>query len=163
MKSVHPYCFSGVGPLGETLKLFKSEKLVVEYVAEEKTLIVGWKGKVKSEELRNGYDELLELVHRLRPRKWQLDLTKRDKLKKKDQRWIFENFLPKVLRAVNDDVFMAVIVPVIMLNELVSELSGDELMHKGNFLIMQNFMYREEGQRWLNEMEMIKLGANKVS
>ncbi|WP_276495751.1 hypothetical protein [Pontibacter litorisediminis] len=139
--------------------LLKTEKLSVCYEEGEQTLVVRWEGAVSSDELRSGYKEILEQVRRLKPVKWQLDLQKRGTICRQDQRWIFEYVFPEVLSIVNDDVFVAVVLPVFLMHDLVSELTGDELMQDGRFLIMQHFMYPEEGQRWLNEMQLIKMGT----
>ena len=139
-------------------ELLSAPKLSVRYDTLEETLLVQWEGTVTSNELREGYTCLLELVRELRPVKWQLDLQTRSPIKREDQRWVFEFIFPKVLSLVKDDVFVAIVLPVSMIHELVSELTGDELMQEGNFLIMQHFMYPEEAQRWLNEMHLIKTG-----
>ncbi|WP_266205417.1 hypothetical protein [Pontibacter kalidii] len=142
------------------MPLPQTEKLRVTYERQEQTLRITWQGDVSSQELREGYNQIIELVRRLKPVKWQLDLQKRGTIKREDQRWIFEHVFPEVLAIVNDDVFVAVVLPVFLMHDLVSELNGDELMQEGNFLIMQHFMYPEQAQRWLNEMYQIKTGSN---
>ncbi|MCX2741818.1 hypothetical protein [Pontibacter anaerobius] len=146
-------------PAGEVQDLLKTDKLRVRYAAQADTLFIYWEGAVSSEELKIGYTRIIELVRRLKPVKWQLDLQKRGTIRREDQRWVFEHVFPEVLSIVNDDVFIAVVLPVFLMHDLVSELSGDELMQDSNFLIMQHFMYPEEAQRWLNEMHLIKTGT----
>ncbi|TPE46017.1 hypothetical protein [Pontibacter mangrovi] len=141
---------------GQTVELHQSGFFSLSYSEEDETLIVRWRGEVSSEELRNGYVLVMDHVRQLRVRKWQLDLQNRDTIRGEDQRWIFEHVFQEALRVLNCDIFVAVVLPVFLLDGLVSELSGDELMHDGNFLIMQHFMYREEAQRWLNEMHQPK-------
>ncbi|OKL41669.1 hypothetical protein [Pontibacter flavimaris] len=142
-----------------TVPLLQTEKLAVCYDGQEETLLIEWRGEVSSQELREGYSQIIAQVRRLKPVKWQLDLQQRGTIKREDQRWIFEFVFPEVLAIVNDNVFVAVVLPVFLLHDLVSELNGDELMQEGNFLIMQHFMYPEQAQRWLNEMHQIKTGT----
>lgn len=139
--------------------LFQAEKLCVRYNKPEQTLNIIWSGELSSEELREGYTCILEQVKVLKPVKWLLDLQMRSAIRREDQRWIFEHVFPEVLGIVNDDVFVAVVLPVFQMYDLVSELNGDELMQEGSFMIMHHFMYPEEAQRWLNEMHQIKSGS----
>lgn len=139
--------------------LLQTEKLCVRYDKPKQTLHVVWNGELSSQELREGYTCILEFVKVLRPVKWLLDLQMRSAIRREDQRWVFGHFFPEVLGIVNDDVFVAVVLPIFQMYDLVSELSGDELMQEGSFMIMQHFMYPEEAQRWLNEMYQIKSGS----
>ncbi|PRY12380.1 hypothetical protein CLV24_108124 [Pontibacter ummariensis] len=128
------------------------DKLNVHYDQEQEILVVTWTGKVSSEELRKGYDLVMEQVMTHKPRKWLLDLQERDKVNREDQRWVFQHVFPNVLRVVGNDVFVAVILPVSLYPGIVKDLEGDELMCGGYFLIMDHFLYPEEAHRWLNGM-----------
>ncbi|WP_299757346.1 hypothetical protein [uncultured Pontibacter sp.] len=144
----------------ETIQLLKTDKLSVKYLKQEETLEICWEGDVTSDEFKYGYTQIIEHVKAFKPVKWQLNVQNRQSLRRADQRWVFEYVFPEVLKIVNDDVFVAVVVPVSSIYNLVGELDGDELMTGENFLIMQHFMYPEEAQRWLNEMCLIKYGVN---
>lgn len=140
-------------------ELCRTEKLLVCYSSAEDTLLIRWEGNITSEELRSGYEIIMEQVRRFRPVKWLLDLRKRSTIRRDDQRWIFEQVFPEALMLVGDDIFVAVILPVFLMHDLVSELTGDELIQQGNLMVMHHFMYPEEAQRWLNEMYLLKTGS----
>ncbi|ARS35243.1 hypothetical protein [Pontibacter actiniarum] len=141
------------------LGLHASDKLDIAYNAEEETLLVHWEGEASTAEIKAGYDWIISVVRELKPKKWLLDFHKRNAIRRRDQRWVFKEVFPEVLRQVKDDVFVAVVLPVTLLHGLVADLDGDELMDGNNFLIIQHFLYQEEGQRWLNEMYRFKQAA----
>ncbi|SFF90673.1 hypothetical protein SAMN05421739_101328 [Pontibacter chinhatensis] len=146
-------------PGEEVQELARTEKLLVCYHSSDETLLIQWEGSISSEELRSGYELILEQVRRFRPVKWLLDLQKRSTIRRDDQRWIFEQVFPEALQLVGDDIFVGVVLPVFLMHDLVSELTGDELIQQGNLMVMHHFMYPQEAQRWLNEMYLLKTGS----
>lgn len=128
------------------------ENLTLSYNQEEETLYIKWSGKVTSVELRQGYAHIMYMVHVYKPQKWVMDLQQRVTIEKEDQQWVFKYIFPEVLRAVQKNVFIAIIMPVFAYNSLVHEIDGDEMMDGENFLILNHFLYREESRRWLHEM-----------
>lgn len=130
-------------------ELIISDKLSVYYYATSNTLIIKWVGKVSSLELRNGYAQVLKIVEQYRPDKWLLDLSKRERVRKADQKWVFENVFAKSLKMLDSDIFISVVLSVYAFRELVGQLNGDEMIQNGNLLVMQDFLYEEEAWRWL--------------
>ncbi|MBF8965107.1 hypothetical protein I0P70_17800 [Pontibacter sp. FD36] len=128
------------------------EQLRLKYVHEEETLYIKWDGEVSSNELRQGYAHIMDMVFMYKPQKWILNLQSRLAIEKEDQQWVFKYVFPEVLRAVNKNVFVAVVMPVFAYNSLVNEIDGDELMDGDNFMIIHHFLYQEESRRWLHEM-----------
>lgn len=143
----------------DVFELIVLDKLFVGYLQQDETMVIEWEGEVDSSELRCGYSRIVEQVCLLKPRKLQINLLNRSRIKRADQRWIFKHIFPEVLRVVNDDVFVAVVLPVSSFHTLVSDLSGDELMYNNQFLILQHFLYPEEAQRWLNGMCLRNTGS----
>ncbi|GAB3539092.1 hypothetical protein GCM10027443_35260 [Pontibacter brevis] len=135
-----------------------SNVIEVFYDAEQCVLVVNWEGEPGSDEVRKVYNDVMEEVRRLKPRKLLLDLHKRGMIRRLDQRWVFSTFFPQVLRTVGDNVFVAIVLPVTLYCGLVGEMSGDELMHENNFLIIHHALYREEAYRWLNGMDVSGIG-----
>jgi hypothetical protein len=129
-----------------------SDKFSITFEAENETLVLKWQGKVSSQELRNGYKRVIELVKSHKPQRWILDLQQRSLIARDDQRWVFKQVFPEVLRLVQGNVFVAVILPIYTYQSLVNALDGDELMQDDNFLIMHEFLYYEEARRWLTKM-----------
>ncbi|MBX0332869.1 hypothetical protein K3G39_06435 [Pontibacter sp. HSC-14F20] len=128
------------------------EQLILKYQHEEETLFIKWEGEVSSSELRQGYAHIMNMVLTYKPQKWVMDLQSRLAIEKVDQQWVFKYIFPEVLRAVNKNVFVAIVVPVFAYNSLVNEINGDELMDGDNFMIINHFLYQEESRRWLHEM-----------
>lgn len=141
------------------VELFSAAYLKIAYHTSNKTLAVTWSGKTNSQELRRGYEVVKETLLAHKPKKWLLDIQRRQSISKEDQRWVFKEVFPNVLRGIEDDVFVAVVLPVTHYHGLVGGLNGDEFIHENNFLIMQHFLYQEEAQRWLNQMHDFKLAA----
>lgn len=136
-----------------------NSNLEVYIEKDTQRLVVTWEGDVSSHEIRQGYAEIIELVRTHKPVRWLLDLNKRGALKRADQRWVFTHFFPEALRLVQQDIFVAIILPVHAFPVIISELEGDELMHGDNFLIIDHFLYKEEAVRWLEERSGIREGA----
>ena len=130
------------------------ERLCLNYNHEEETLYIKWDGAVSSNELRQGYAHIMDMVFTYKPQKWILDLQNRVSIEKNDQQWVFKYIFPEVLRAVNKNVFVAIVMPVFAYNSLVNEIDGDELMDGDNFMIIHHCLYQEESRRWLNEMAL---------
>lgn len=128
------------------------EQLVLKYNHEEQTLYIKWEGEVSSNELRQGYAHIMYMVLTYKPQKWIMDLQNRLSIEKEDQQWVFKYIFPQVLRAVNKNVFVAIVMPVFAYNSLVNEINGDELIDGDNFMIIHHFLYQEESRRWLHEM-----------
>lgn len=125
------------------------KKLYTFYDKTNRVLHIVWKGAVSSEEVKKGYQYILELVAAYKPTKWLLDLREREVISRTDQRWIFKNIFPEVLREVQQNVFIAVILPVYAYPSITNNLDGDELMYEDNFLILNEFLYSAEAKRWL--------------
>ncbi|MFD2245166.1 hypothetical protein [Pontibacter ruber] len=135
-------------------------KLEASYDQDSETLNIRWKGEVRSEEIKRGYASIMQMVRHYKPRKWVLNLQERDGVKRDDQRWVFKYVFPRALRAVNDDIFLAVILPVHAYHSVLTDIDGDELIVEDKFLVLQHFLYPEEGKRWLESMvEMKEAGA----
>lgn len=134
------------------------ENLDVVYDASSGVLVVNWEGEFSSEEIRFGYGIMMSKVKAHKPRKLLLDYRKRVSLRRRDQRWVFRKVFPKMLHIVNDSVFVALVLPVVLYDGLVADMTGDELMHKDNFFIIHHSLYREEAFRWLEGMH--KTSAN---
>lgn len=132
---------------------FCVENLSVSYDADKKVLLVNWEGEVSSSSIRKGYNIVMQQVKLLRPRKILMDFHNRFSIRRRDQRWVFSTFFPEVLRTVGDNLFVAIVLPVALYHGLVADMSGDELMHNNNFLIIHHSLYREEAFRWLETME----------
>lgn len=128
------------------------EQLTLQYNHEEETLYVKWEGEVSSNELRQGYAHIMNMVLTYKPQKWIMDLQNRRTIEKEDQQWVFKYVFPQVLRAVQKNVFVAIVMPVFAYSSLVNEIDGDELMDGDNFMIIHHFLYPEESRRWLQEM-----------
>ncbi|GGG01548.1 hypothetical protein [Pontibacter amylolyticus] len=128
------------------------EQLILKYNHDEQTLYIKWEGEVSSNELRQGYAHIMNMVLTYKPQKWIMDLQNRLSIEKEDQQWVFKYIFPQVLRAVNKNVFVAIVMPVFAYNSLVNEIDGDELMDGDNFMIIHHFLYQEESRRWLLEM-----------
>ena len=140
-------------------ELSVNDRLYVCYEKDTETLVVRWEGKVSSEEIRQGYKTIMELVRHYKPQKWLLDLHKRSTIKKKDQRWVFTQVFPEMLRIIDSNVFVAIVLPVYFYQSLVDGLEGDELMQGDNFMIIHHCLYQQEGRRWLQQMSLINAGA----
>lgn len=128
------------------------EQLSLKYIHEEQTLYIKWDGEVSSSELRQGYAHIMNMVFTYKPQKWIMDLQNRHTIEKEDQQWVFKYIFPEVLRAVNKNVFVAIVMPVFAYNSLVNEIDGDELIDGDNLMIIHHFLYQEESRRWLREM-----------
>lgn len=128
------------------------EQLRLAYNHEEETLYIKWEGEVSSSELRQGYAHIMNMVHTYKPQKWIMDLQSRLAIEKEDQQWVFKYVFPQVLRTVNKNVFVAIVMPVFAYNSVVNEIDGDELIDGDNFMIIHHFLYKEESRRWLHEM-----------
>lgn len=128
------------------------DRLHVAYDTAREVLVVNWEGEANSEEIRRGYDILMEQICLYKPQKLLLDFHNRVKIRRSDQRWVFSHVFPQILRTVGDNVFVAIVLPVSLYYGLVCELNGDELMDKNNFLIIHHALYREEAYRWLQDM-----------
>lgn len=126
------------------------ENLSVNYDATSQVLYVKWQGKVKTRDLKYGYVYILRMVQFFKPNKWILDLQNRDIILKEDQQWVFKHVFPKVLRMLNQDVFIGVVLPVYLYESLVHDLNGDDLIYEDKVLLLQHFLYYEEALRWLN-------------
>lgn len=135
-----------------------STLLDLSFDAENRVLIVNWQGELSSEDIRAGYDLVMEQVQSYKPQKLLLDFQKRLMIRRKDQRWVFSTIFPHILRTVGDNVFVAIVLPVSLYYGLVGEMNGDELMHENNFLIIHHALYREEAYRWLNTMCLSNAG-----
>lgn len=133
------------------------ERLSLNYNHEEETLYIKWEGMVSSKELRQGYAHIMDMVSTYKPQKWIMDLQSRVSIEKDDQQWVFKYIFPEVLRAVQKNVFVAVVMPVFAYSSIVNEIDGDELMDGDNFLIIHHCLYQEESRRWLNEMAQTDL------
>ncbi|NEM97837.1 hypothetical protein [Pontibacter burrus] len=127
--------------------------LTVYFDYENQVLYIKWEGSVNTREFRDGYVHVLRLVQLYKPTKWVLDLQKRDGIQKKDQIWVFRHIFPKVLRLVREDVFVAVILPVNLYESILHDLDGDDMIFEDKVMLLQHFLYHEEGLRWLNEMQ----------
>lgn len=125
------------------------KKLYTYYDKSSNTLHVIWKGAVSSEDLKKGYQYILEVVAAYKPTKWMLDLREREVITRKDQRWVFKNIFPEVLRVVQQNVFIAIILPVFAYPSVTNTLDGDELIFDDNFIILNEFLYAAEAKRWL--------------
>lgn len=143
--------------VGDNERKVLQDSLLLSYNQEEETLYIKWVGKVSSVELRQGYTHIMHMVRTYKPQKWVLDLQNRLSIDKDDQQWVFKYIFPEVLRAVQKNVFIAVVMPVFAYNSLVDEINGDELMDGENFLIMHHFLYPEESRRWLKQMALTDL------
>ena len=113
-----------------------------------------WQGNVDTKEFRDGYIQILRMARLFTPSKWVLDLQSRDSVQKEDQQWVVKNIFPQILRMLNKDIFIAVILPVYLYESLINGLSGDEFIDKDNLLIMNHFLYYEESIRWLQEVNI---------
>lgn len=133
------------------------ERLSLRYEQDEETLYIKWEGAVSSNELRQGYAHIMNMVWAYKPQKWVLDLQHRVSIEKDDQQWVFKYIFPEVLRAVQKNVFVAIVMPVFAYSSLVNEIDGDELMDGDNFMIINHFLYQEESRRWLHEMAVTDL------
>ena len=132
------------------------------YDEQEETFVIRWEGKVDKSDIHAGYAQVLEHVKNLKPKKWLLDLKNRHTIRREDQLWVFQHVFPEVLRLIGDDVFVAVVLPLTLYHGLVEDLNGDEMMDNNNFLIMQQFLYEEEAQRWLSHMQLLKKGERSI-
>lgn len=128
----------------------------ISYDADNHVLVVNWEGEPCSAEIRRGYTFIMEEVRKHKPKKVLLDLQRRCKISRCDQRWVFTTIFPQLLRILEHDVFVAVVLPVMLYTGLVAEMDGDELMYENNFLIIHHCLYREEAYRWLNNMHTEK-------
>lgn len=128
----------------------------VSFDAKDQVLLVNWEGELSSDDIRKGYEVMMEQVRFYKPQKLLLDFHKRGIIRRIDQRWVFSSVFPQVLHTVGDNVFVAIVLPVVLYYGLVAEMNGDELMHENNFLIIHHSLYREEAYRWLNSMTCTK-------
>jgi len=124
----------------------------VTYNTVTEVLVVNWEGEISSEKIRLGYDMVMKQVREHKPCKLLLDFHNRVSIRRRDQRWVFGEVFPEILRTVGDDVFVAMVLPVFFYQGLVAEMDGDDLMHQDNFLIIHHFLYCEEAYRWLENM-----------
>ncbi|MBC5773224.1 hypothetical protein H8S95_04040 [Pontibacter sp. KCTC 32443] len=131
-----------------------TENLYVAFDDATEILHVKWQGEVDTKDFRDGYMHILRMVRFFKPSRWILDLQSRDSIKKEDQQWVIKNVFPQILRMLNQDVFIAVILPVSLYESLMHGLSGDEFIDKENLLIMNHFLYYEECVRWLQEVNV---------
>lgn len=150
----------GANAFGKHFMFSDQERSVLQgrlslcYRPEEETLYIKWEGEVTSVELRQGYTHIMDMVLTYKPQRWLLDLQNRLPIEKIDQQWVFKCVFPQVLRAVNRNVFVAIVMPVHGYNSLVHEIDGDELIDRDNLMIIHHFLYPEESSRWLREMAM---------
>ncbi len=130
-----------------------SENLHVFYNSATQILHVKWQGEVSTKDFREGYTHIMRMVRVYKPTRWVLDLQEREGIHREDQRWVFKNIFPQILRLLQRDVFIAVILPVSLYESLVHDMDGDDLIVNDNLLIMNHCLYYEECLRWLNEVE----------
>ncbi|NDK55459.1 hypothetical protein [Pontibacter fetidus] len=131
-----------------------TENLKVLYHPATGILHVKWQGQVGTKEFREGYTHILRMVRVYKPSKWILDLQNRELIHKDDQLWVFKNIFPQILRMLQQDVFIAVILPVYLYESLIHDMDGDDFIDNGNLLIMNHFLYYEESLRWLEEVQV---------
>lgn len=126
----------------------------VTFDRENQVLVVNCEGELSSDEIRKGYDVVMEEVLFHKPKKLLLDIHNRGTIRRCDQRWVFSTAFPQILRTIGVTVFVAIVLPVTLYCGLVGEMDGDDLMHENNFLIIQHALYRQEAYRWLNSMHL---------
>lgn len=131
-----------------------TENLNVLYNPVTRILHVKWQGEVGTKEFREGYTHILRMVRVYKPSKWILDLQNREMIRKEDQSWVFKNIFPQILRMLQRDVFIAVILPVYLYESLIHDMDGDDFIDNGNLLILNHFLYYEESLRWLEEVQV---------
>ncbi len=134
-------------------ELTYADKVHATYDAGSNMLFVEWQGEVDTEEVKAGYQQILEMAQHFRPNRWVLDLRNRETIKREDQRWVIKNIFSRALQLLECDIFVAIVVPVYFFHTLVNELDGDELMYEDNFMIINHYMYKEEGLRWLESIQ----------
>lgn len=153
------HCVTGSGALVASAKrteIHLEGIFNVAFESDTETLVVRWEEAISSEELKAGYTTLLKIVSELKPRKWLIDLHMREQIRSIDRLWIVRNVFSKALQMVNRDIFIAEILPVYYYHTLVNELDGDELISNGNLIIINQFLYEEEGRRWLEHATALK-------
>ncbi|MFD2515500.1 hypothetical protein ACFSRY_16625 [Pontibacter locisalis] len=136
-------------------KDYLNKKLSLAFEPCSETLVIKWAGAVSSEEIRAGYKAILKLVEEIKPHKWIIDVHQREQIKSQDQQWVLKNIFSQALRLLCRDIFVAVVLPVQSYQTLVSELNGDEFIFEGNLLIINHFLYEEEGRRWLEDVTLL--------
>ena len=131
------------------IKSISDVKLTAMYDPQSGILSITWKGEVNSFELRQGYMRITELVRLHKPQKWFLNLRDRSEVSEEDRRWIFKYIFPKALRIVGENIYLAVLLPVYAYQGLIHYLSGDELIYKDNFMIIEHFLLQDDSMNWL--------------
>jgi len=141
------------GILGTTIpeELHLSNNLQLTYNAADGIMHVKWQGEVTSQEFKKGYTQLLKIVRLYKPYKWILDLQHRENISKEDKLWVFKYIFPQMLRLLQRDIFIAIILPVYQYETIIHDFDGDNFIDNNNLLIMQHFLYLEESLRWLQE------------
>jgi hypothetical protein len=134
------------------LEMHYKNKLYAYYEEDTDILHIKWNGIVNSREVREGYNQILRMARIFKANKWILNLKERQVLNHEDQRWVFKNVFPEVLRIMKRDVFIAVILPPHLIESMVHKLDGDEMIDNDNLLILNHFLYLEESRRWLMEV-----------
>ncbi len=124
-------------------------KLYTFFDKTSSILHIAWRGAVSSEEVKEGYRHILELVAAYKPTMWMLDLREREAIARTVQQWVFKNIFPEVLRVVQQNVFIAILLPVHLFPSVINNLDGDELIYEDNLIILNEFLYEAEAQRWL--------------
>ncbi|WP_439883174.1 hypothetical protein ACSX1A_08370 [Pontibacter sp. MBLB2868] len=136
-------------------EVYRGDKLLAVYEPGTETLAIRWEGVVSSEEIREGYLAINVLIEKFAPKKWIIDLRKREKIRGADQSWVFKNVFSRALQVLRCDIFVAVLLPVYSYHELVDNMNGDELIQEDNLLILNHFLYEEEGRRWLENKDVL--------
>lgn len=148
--SVYRTDFTEESSYTDTLHL--SESLQVYYNDSTEILHVKWHGEVGTKEFRESYSQIVNTVRTYKPNRWILDLQNRNNIQEADQHWVIKNIFPQILRMLQCDVFIAVILPVFLYESVIHDIDGNDLIYNDNLIIMQHFLYYEESLRWLQEV-----------
>jgi hypothetical protein len=124
---------------------FESDVVVVTWEAEQRAVLLAWKGHAKGEKFRQGLDKGLELVKQHGAARWIGDCTLLGVLSQEDQDWTNTNWFPRLLQTPVSR--MAVLIP----KSALTRMSVDSILSKveGTNLTTCYFSDLAEARGWV--------------
>ena len=131
---------------------YQSGALELEYCPEYKILHLHWSNKLNRQDLEEGFEVVFKYIQAFKPKKYLLDLHRRDKIAAENQTWFFEHIIPKILDLTQSTTFLAAIVPVEYYSNLTEEFNMESLLKEEELLVIDHFLLPDMGLNWLKSL-----------
>jgi len=79
------------------IAIYDKEHLAIFYDINTRMVRMKWKGFATSEQLREGLNEVLEIVKREKSLLWLADLKHMQSINQNDENWIINEWFPKIV------------------------------------------------------------------